>query len=135
MRNRSETVRTWIWGWILVVLLGCGGALPSVMAGISTAAEILSFIEDTLSPQYQDAQDVCLVAIETLPRQSKDLVEAVGVCNELTDAWLAVLQAAERLEVASEAGHKEYLQDMLEATRQRIKEYNESYLKYEWSVK
>lgn len=120
---------------IVLWLSACGAALPTVIAGLSTAAEIFDLVETTLSPQYDDAYDVCAEQIAILSMGSNDLTTVVAACDELTDAWLAVLSSVNQLKAAQKTDLKVYEQDAVEEAKRRIQEYNDSYIKYEWAMK
>jgi hypothetical protein len=113
---------------------GCGAALPTILTGITTAAQILNLIDNTLKPQNQAAQQHCAQQISALP-DGAELQSVVAACDGLVDAWYAVEAVAEQLQPEKNANRSEIDNaKLLAKAKERIAEFDESYSKYRRSV-
>lgn len=114
---------------ILSLCVACGGAIPAIIAGLSTAAQVIEYFSDVLKPQNEAAQEDCAQAIESLSINDPGITDVVEACDELTDAFLSVVSAVDQLRENEARGAKDAA--AVEKAKQRIREYNESYKQYD----
>ena len=81
----------------LVLSLGCGAALPAIIAGITTAADLIQLFDDKISPENQAAQQQCADMIAGLPSGATNLTQVITACDELNDAFLSLQDEISRL--------------------------------------
>jgi hypothetical protein len=112
----------------ICALCGCGVALPAILTGITTAAQILELIDHTLKPQNAAAQQQCANQIAALP-EGAQLTSVVAACDGLVDAWYAVEAIADQMR--SSKGARE---DLVPEAKTRIAEFDASYSQYKRDV-
>jgi DNA repair ATPase RecN len=106
--------------------------LPAILAGVTTAAQILQLVDNTLKPQNAAAQQQCANRIAALP-QGAQLTSVVAACDELVDAWYAVEAVAEQLR--RKGARTEVNEAKLVArAKARIAEFDASYRQYQRDV-
>ena len=116
---------------LLALLIGCGGALPLIISAVTTAGQLISTFNDIIQPQYQEANDNCAEQIEALAEGSSNLTATVAACDGLTDTYLALEQTVNEL-LAQKVPRSTPLEDK---ARERLKEYSDSYARYESVVR